>query len=233
MHYPPIRPGVRYLVIRLKTPDPRWLRLILLILACVSSGFWLGHLTTVEDQHAATKVPEKHSLYLLEEAATWVGDTAEFAVRVKSSAAALKVPPSWIMAVIYAESGFNPAIRNHRGSGATGLIQFMTFTAAELGYDLEEISQMNAIEQMKPVEEYFDKVKHRYGRYQSLTDFYLAVLFPKARNKGPCYTLYARPALAYRQNKGLDENRDGKVTVFDVDRRLLRLFPQAYTDIID
>ncbi|MEM9985474.1 MAG: transglycosylase SLT domain-containing protein, partial [Bacteroidota bacterium] len=142
MHYPPVRPGVRYLVIRLKTPDPRRLRLIFLVLACVSSGYWLGRQFTSNSQPHFPRALEKQPLFLLAEAAEWVGDTARFAARVEATAAALQVPPSWIMAVIYAESGFNPAIRNHRGSGATGLIQFMAFTAAELGYGLEEIAQM-------------------------------------------------------------------------------------------
>ena len=54
------------------------------------------------------------------------------------------------------------------------------------------------------------------------------LVHPKARKQDYCYTLYARPSQAYRQNAGLDENRDGKVTVSDVHRRMLRLFPEAY-----
>ncbi|MEO1448552.1 MAG: hypothetical protein AAFV07_03440, partial [Bacteroidota bacterium] len=50
----------------------------------------------------------------------------------------------------------------------------------------------------------------------------------KALNQDYCYTLYASPAQAYKQNSGLDENKDGRVTVSDIDRRMQRLYAPAY-----
>ena len=41
-------------------------------------------------------------------------------------------------------------------------------------------------------------------------------------------TLYSRPEINYQQNNGLDEDKGGKVTVSDVDRFLLRIYPTAY-----
>jgi hypothetical protein len=72
-------------------------------------------------------------------------------------------------------------------------------------------------------------VRERYGEFENLTDLYLAILFPKAiEAEESCYALYAKPEKAYMQNAGLDENKDGRVTINDIDRRMKRMFPTAY-----
>ena len=151
-----------------------------------------------------------------------------FAINVDRIARRLQIPASWLMAVMFAESGFDPNVFNRKGSGAVGLIQFMPATAEELGVAVANLSQMEATDQLDYVLRYFEMVRDRYGPYQSLTDLYLAVLYPKARNQDPCYTLYASPSKSYQQNRGLDENQDGRVTVSDIEKRMVRLFPQAY-----
>lgn len=169
-----------------------------------------------------------HSLYLLEHARPHVRDLGAFAERVIDVSEDLDVPPDWIMAVMYAESRFDPGIANLQGSGATGLIQFMPGTASELGTSIDRLKRMEAVQQMEYVYLYLQTVRERYGDYESLTDLYLAILYPKARGQDYCYTLFARPTESYRQNKGLDKDRDGRVTVSDVDKHLKGLFPEAY-----
>ncbi|MFN0202045.1 MAG: hypothetical protein ACKVTZ_20910, partial [Bacteroidia bacterium] len=68
------------------------------------------------------------------------------------------------------------------------------------------------------------------GDYTSLTELYLGILYPKALEiKGDyCFTMYATPSQAYKQNSGLDEDKDGRVTVSDIDHRMQRVFPTAY-----
>jgi soluble lytic murein transglycosylase-like protein len=168
------------------------------------------------------------SLYLLEEAALHIADTACFARGVRQVAGSLEIPPEWLMAVIYAESRFDAAVRNHRGSGATGLIQFMPATARELQTSTQHLRALPPCMQLEYVYRYLQQVKSRYGPFRSLTDLYLGILYPRARGQDLCYTLYSRPAKAYLQNRGLDENGDGRVTVSDIDRRLQRIFPTAY-----
>lgn len=155
-------------------------------------------------------------------------DPASFQENVRQVADALQVPADWLMAVMYMESRFDGSIYNHKGSGAVGLIQFMPATAQELGTSTFALSQLPAVAQLPYVQAYFDQVRHRYGAYQSLTDLYLAVLFPKARGQDPCFQLYHRPSKAYRQNKGLDTNHDGAVTVSDIDQLLRARHPHAY-----
>lgn len=166
-------------------------------------------------------------LYLMEKARPFLQSEELFREEVNRIASHLHIPNSWLMAVMYAESSFDAQVYNHRGSGAVGLIQFMPTTARELGYSSQEIALMSPSRQLSLVGAYFEQVRQRYGAYDSLTDLYLAVLYPKARKQDPCYTLYAQPSQSYRQNSGLDENKDGRVTVNDIRLRMQRLFPQA------
>jgi hypothetical protein len=225
-------PGGRYLLIRLPVLTRAHLRRFLWALTWLLLGGGLG-LGTIRLQPLPLAAPSSAaSLYLLDQAGLHLRDTAAFGQRVRRMARDLSVPSAWLMAVMYAESGFDPSITNRQGSGAVGLIQFMPLTAGELQVSPASLRKMDALAQLDYVQAYFEQVQRRYGPYRSLTDLYLGVLYPKARGRAPCYTLYARPSQSYRQNAGLDENRDGKVTVFDVDRRMLRLFPEAYVALV-
>jgi hypothetical protein len=168
-------------------------------------------------------------LYLIDKAANHIYDVDGFAKGVRRIASKLEVPADWLMAIMYSESRFNPSIANHKGSGATGLIQFMPATAKDFGTSTRKLANMTPVQQLEYVYKYFHRVRRTYGDFKSLTDCYLAVLYPRALNKDYCYTLYAKPSIAYKRNIGLDENKDGHVTVSDIDRRMARIFPTAYT----
>lgn len=168
------------------------------------------------------------SFYLSDRASRYIYDLGGFYSKVKLVSKRLDIPEEWLLAVMYQESQFNPGVENFKGSGATGLIQFMPITASELGTTTSELSRMDPIRQLDFVYQYLALVRERYGDYKDLTDLYLAILYPKARGGDYCYTLYAKPGQSYRQNSGLDEDRDGRVTVSDVDRHLKRKYPDAY-----
>ncbi|MEM9933331.1 MAG: transglycosylase SLT domain-containing protein [Bacteroidota bacterium] len=170
----------------------------------------------------------EEQLYLMQDARRFIPEVALFSDKVKDVSQKLQVPPEWLMAIMKAESGFNPAVRNRKGSGAVGLIQFMPVVAQEMDVQTSDLARMQAHHQMEYVCKYLQVIRSRYGEYQSLTDLYLGVLYPKARYQDPCYVLYAKPSNAYKQNRGLDENGDGVVSVYDIDLRLKRLFPEAY-----
>ncbi|GAB4421873.1 MAG: hypothetical protein OHK0039_37370 [Bacteroidia bacterium] len=176
---------------------------------------------------SASATPSEE-LYLMDKASVFVSDTRRFENKVREIAAQLDVPPEWLMAVMYSESKFDAAVRNHKGSGATGLIQFMPAAASDLNVSLERLGRMEHEQQMEYVYLYLQNVRERYGEFMSLADLYLAILYPRALNQDYCYTLYAKPSQSYEQNAGLDENRDGRVTVSDIDRRMQRLYPTAY-----
>jgi hypothetical protein len=122
----------------------------------------------------------------------------------------LSIEPDWLMACIAFESAysFDPAKRNP-GSSATGLIQFMSATARSLGTTTDALAAMTAVEQLDYVRTYF---KPYAGRMHSLADVYMAILWPAAVGKPNDWPLFAAPSNAYAANKGLDANRDGRVT---------------------
>lgn len=167
-------------------------------------------------------------LYLMDQASLFAPNPEAFEAKVRETAAQLNIPAEWLMAVMYSESKFDAGVRNFKGSGATGLIQFMPAVAAEMGVSTDQLAMMGHVGQMDYVYRYLQTVRTRYGGFGSLTDLYLGILYPKALNQDYCYTLYARPSKAFKQNSGLDENADGRVTVSDIDRRMQRLYPEAY-----
>ena len=117
---------------------------------------------------------------------------------------------SWLMACMAFETGrtFSPSVRNP-SSSATGLIQFMAATARGLGTTTAKLSQMTAVQQLDYVERYFRPYAHRI---RSLEDTYLAILWPRGVGQSLEYILWKTGTRAYWVNRGLDRNRDGKVT---------------------
>ncbi|MFN0201009.1 MAG: transglycosylase SLT domain-containing protein [Bacteroidia bacterium] len=169
-------------------------------------------------------------LYLMEKASAYIIEPERFETKVKEISEKLFIQPEWLMAVMYSESRFNPNAVNFKGSGAVGLIQFMPKTANEMNITTTKIGKMSAIEQLDYVYQYLLQVKEKYGKYNSLTDVYLAILYPKALEYKHdfCFTMYENPSIMYKQNIGLDENKDGNITISDIDNRMKRIFPTAY-----
>ncbi|MFK7907839.1 MAG: transglycosylase SLT domain-containing protein [Chitinophagales bacterium] len=167
-------------------------------------------------------------LYLLDQASVFVSDVDKFEQKVREVANQLSVPPEWLMAVMYSESKFDASVSNHRGSGATGLIQWMPTTAKDFDITVEKLRNLNHTEQLDYVYDYLDRVRRKYKQYETLTELYLAILYPRAIPEDYCYTMYAKPSEAYKLNVGLDIDKDGRVTVKDIDDRMKKMYPTAY-----
>lgn len=118
--------------------------------------------------------------------------------------------PSWLMSSMAFESAetFRADVRNAAGSGAVGLIQFMPETARDLGTTVENLALLSPESQLYYVERYFARYA---GRIKSQADMYMAILLPSAIGKPDDAVLFS-DGVAYRQNAGLDANRDGKIT---------------------
>lgn len=137
---------------------------------------------------------------------------SDFKDKVRAISARLGCDPSDLMAVIAFETGerFAPDVVNPV-SGATGLIQFMPRTAESLGTSTGALSAMTAIEQLDWVERYIAGIAA--GRpLRALGDLYMTVLWPKAVGEPESFVLFSDPSREYRNNKGLDGNRDGVIT---------------------
>ena len=117
---------------------------------------------------------------------------------------------NWLMACMAFETGrtFSPRVRNP-GSSATGLVQFMDATARGMGTTTAKLANMNAVEQLGWVERYF---RPNASRIKSLEDMYMAILWPRGVGQALEYVLWKTGTRAYVVNRGLDKNRDGKVT---------------------
>lgn len=154
----------------------------------------------------------------------------EFCDMIMDIAVDLELPADYLMTCIAFESGrsFSPWIKNMAGSGATGLIQFMPSTAIALGTTVEALSKMTAEQQLHYVHKYF--LPHK-GKLLTLEDVYMAILWPKAVGKPDDYVLFDKlnKPTTYRQNAGLDFNKDGKITKWEATSRVRALYYEGLT----
>lgn len=139
--------------------------------------------------------------------------STEFKTRVLSLCGSLGMNADYLMSAIAFESAetFSAAVRN-RASGATGLIQFMPSTAARMGTTVDELAAMTPEAQLTYVEKYFQPYKNKL---QTIEDHYMAILWPAAIGKAESFVLFSKPSAAYRENAGLDTDKDGKVTKYE------------------
>lgn len=137
-----------------------------------------------------------------------------FKRKVQDIADRLDISPDFLMSCMAFESGetFSPSIRNAAGSGAVGLIQFMPSTARALRTSSDELAAMSPERQLDFVELYFRPYR---GRIRTIEDIYMTILFPRAIGRPADYTLFSGQTTAYRQNKGLDSDRDGAVSKYE------------------
>jgi hypothetical protein len=112
-----------------------------------------------------------------------------------------------------------PDIRNKQ-SGAVGLIQFTRATLRGLGYTADQAARMTVPEQLEIlVKPYFKPYKKRILESADWLDTYMAVLWPAGIGKPDKYVMFKAPSREYRQNSGLDVDKNGQVTKGDVRRK--------------
>ncbi|KGF70784.1 lytic transglycosylase [Hoeflea sp. BAL378] len=138
----------------------------------------------------------------------------------------LEMEPDHLMAIMAFETGrsFDPAVTNRAGSGATGLIQFMPATAKALGTTTARLATMSALEQLDYVEKYLAPYAGRMG---DLDSAYMAVLYPRAVGREPGHVLFRKGSVAYKLNRGLDANGDGRVTKAEAAARVRALLAEG------
>lgn len=125
----------------------------------------------------------------------------EFGLKVFDIAFKLKTKAEFLMIIMNNESGLNHKAKNPNSS-ATGLIQFMHATAIGLGTTTDKLKMMSNIEQLDWVYKYLKKYT---GKFNSVSDVYLAVFFPLALYKDEDYVF---PKWASDANPNFDLNKD-------------------------
>lgn len=157
--------------------------------------------------------------------------TPDFVASVQWIADELQMPEdgvNMLMACMAWESGrtFSPSVKNAAGSGATGLIQFMPATAVALGTTTKALAKMTAVQQLNYVYKYFAGYK---GRLKNLGDVYMAILWPAGVGKSDDYILWNQDTkpTTYRQNSGLDVNKDGRITRAECLVKIVQLYEEG------
>lgn len=141
----------------------------------------------------------------------------DFKKKLEKVASALGVKSNDLLAIMKQESGVNPQAVNPT-SNARGLIQFMPDTARRLGTTVDDIYKMDGVQQLDYVYKYFKMTGVGNG---TLGDLYMAVFMPKYIGYPDDHVLgqYGAAGFSgkvYAQNKGLDRNKDGAITIADV-----------------
>lgn len=143
-----------------------------------------------------------------------------FRARIWWAAVMLHQDPDHLMSCIAFETGetFSAKVRNGAGSGAIGLIQFMPSTAAALGTSTAALAAMEAEDQITWVYKY---LRPFAGRLNTLADSYMAILMPKYVGM-PDDSILFSGGTAYRQNSGLDANKDGRITKLEASAKVMQ-----------
>ena len=158
--------------------------------------------------------------------------------RIQQVCTLLGINPAWLMMVMWSESRLNAQSVNKQpgdsdnpqiraATRATGLIQFMPDTALNQGTTTKALYAMTAIDQLGYVYKYF---KPWTGKIKSYFDLYLVTFFPDAIGKPDDYILQTKKlsaATIAKQNPFFDVNKDGKLTVGEIKRRMYESIPKA------
>jgi len=156
--------------------------------------------------------------------------TEAFRQKLVESAGRLGMQPDHLATIISFESAgtFDPAIRNPT-SGCVGLIQFCRkaaeMAAKSAGQSLSGeqalawLGAMSGEQQLDYVVQYFlDVGRGRKGL--TLEQAYLLVFAPAYAFSDPSSTAYASGTSAYAQNRPMDVDGDGRITVADISRKI-------------
>lgn len=160
-----------------------------------------------------------------------------FLNKVLQVAKNLKISPNWLMCIMYFESAgtFSPSIQN--SLGYTGLIQFGTAAATQLGTTTAKLKAMTAVQQLDYVEKYY---KYWYSTLKitapkSFVDTYLITFFPAAVNKGLDFVIKSNSLSANtiaKSNPVFDLNKDKQITVREIETVMLKKLPANWINEI-
>ncbi|SDM44469.1 transglycosylase SLT domain-containing protein [Siphonobacter aquaeclarae] len=163
---------------------------------------------------------------------------AEVVARFKTLARFIGCSADDIAIVVKGESSFNLKAYNSSG-GASGWFQWMPATAADLGTTTAQIRNMNELQQLDLYEKYIRRLGLQ-GKIRNVLDLYLANFFPAAVGQKLTFLIADKDGKTdtritdtawlkkvYSQNAGLDQNKDGRITVGDIQAWCKRIFPEA------
>lgn len=152
----------------------------------------------------------------------------DFIQAVIDGSNSIGIDPNWLMAAMDLETAgtFSPSIQNS-STKATGLIQFMPDTAKALGTSVDDLKQMSNVDQLDYV---FQYLKPYSPKIKSFVDLYLTIFFPAAVGQPDSFIIQAKnlsASLIAKLNPLFDLNKDGKITVAEIQQVLLNRIPES------
>lgn len=134
-----------------------------------------------------------------------------------------------LLACMAFETGgtFSPTIQNGAGAPYYGIIQFGAAAAKDAGTTIPALLKMTNVQQLQYVYNFFKPYK---GKLKDLSDVYMRILYPVAVGKPSDYVLFDQAntkSKAYVQNKGLDINKDGKITKAEATAKVYQKFVEG------
>jgi len=153
------------------------------------------------------------------------------------------IRPEDALLIMTIESGLNPNIVNKDG-GASGLVQFMPFVLRNFKFDKKSyqnrsFKDLSGEEQLDFIEIHFKNLNKR-KTIKNAVQLYIGNFFPVALTKAdiiagnpsaviveknPTYQKYKSVSIdfenrSYNSNKGLDSDKDGKITYGDIQSKI-------------
>lgn len=180
-------------------------------------GFYTGIVDGIWGPLSQTAYDKTQTSVTLPKSLIWSSKVSkEFCRKVQEMADKLQMPSegaNWFMACMAFETGetFSPTIKNGAGAPYYGIIQFGKAAATDAGTTIEALLKMTAEQQLEYVYRFF---KPYTGKLKTLSDVYQRILWPSAVGKPEDYVIFLDDgkSKAYFQNRGLDLNKDGKIT---------------------
>lgn len=156
-----------------------------------------------------------------------------FRDKLRLYAADLGTDDRLLLAVMYAESTFDPAAKNEKSS-ASGLIQIVEENAKELGTTTEALRAMTAEAQLDYVWLYFKLVLKQHkaeGKLKTLSDVYMAVFTPAYIGQPGEWVLYTAGSDGYKKNAPLDLDKDEIMTKEEATSWVIKRVTVGYSRI--
>ena len=134
----------------------------------------------------------------------------------------------YLIACMAFESNLNPKATNPY-SGAVGLIQFMPNICKAYGTTTMEMLGRSFVGQIPYVKKHFQPY---YKRTKTLSDMYMAIFMPSFIGKPEEAVIFDKTTkpISYNQNKGLDINKDGKITKLEASLMVLKRYQAGLKD---
>lgn len=130
------------------------------------------------------------------------------------------IRPEWLLPVLYAESGFNPAVPNQAGQPFFGINQASTALITQFaGVDPQTYLTWPASQQLQTVVKgYLGGLVASYGPLRSGVRVYQGNFLPATLNTARHLTdvVASAPSAYYTANVGLDPKGKGNITVQDL-----------------